>query len=111
MAEVVFAKERGKERKDNAIINIEEFISIKGINALGNQLTKEKINQINILDSIPYEAPEDTPAEDIEVVDEETLKHTTNDTATSKVDPSSNGIANTDSKDFEADEEGQITLF
>ena len=70
MAEVEFTKERGKDRKDNLIINLEEFITIKGITALGNQLTKEKVNQINLLDPLPYEAPEEIPANEIEVVDE-----------------------------------------
>jgi topoisomerase-4 subunit A len=70
IAEVEFTKERGKDRKDNLIINLEEFITIKGITALGNQLTKEKVNQINLLDPLPYEAPEEIPANEIEVVDE-----------------------------------------
>lgn len=70
MAEIVFAKERGKDRKDNLEINLEEFIAIKGINAIGNQLTKDKVNQINLLDPLPYEAPEEVHADDLEVVDE-----------------------------------------
>ena len=70
LAEVEFTKERGKERKDNLIVNLEEFIAVKGITALGNQLTKEKVNQINLLDPLPYEPPEEIHANDIEVVDE-----------------------------------------
>ncbi len=70
IVEVEFTKERGKDRKDNLIVNLEEFITIKGITALGNQLTKEKVNQINLLDPLPYEAPEEIPANEIEVVDE-----------------------------------------
>jgi topoisomerase-4 subunit A len=46
-AELVFAKEKGKE-KENETINIDEFISVKGIKALGNQLTKDKIKLINL---------------------------------------------------------------
>ncbi len=106
MAEVVFAKERGKDRKDNLEVNLEEFIAVKGITALGNQLTKDKVNQINLLDSLPYEAPEETPAEEIEVVGEEVVENTTKiDEAPTK--PSTNGEA----KDLETDDEGQITLF
>ncbi|NQX85726.1 MAG: DNA gyrase/topoisomerase IV subunit A [Flavobacteriaceae bacterium] len=71
MAEVIYAKERGKDRRDNLEVNLEEFINIKGITALGNQLTKYKVNQINLLESLPYEAPETTPADEFEVVDEE----------------------------------------
>jgi len=70
VVEVEFTKERGKDRKDNLVVNLEEFIAIKGITALGNQLTKEKVNQINLLEPIPYEPPEEIPANEIEVVDE-----------------------------------------
>ncbi len=73
MAEIVFAKIRGKDRKDNEEVNLEEFIAVKGISALGNQLTREKVKQINLLDSIPYEAPEEIHAEDLEVIDEENV--------------------------------------
>ncbi|MBT8273875.1 MAG: DNA gyrase/topoisomerase IV subunit A, partial [Bacteroidia bacterium] len=101
VAEVVFAKDRGKDRKENLVVNLEEFISVKGISALGNQLTKEKVNQINLLDPIPYEAPEEVPADEIEVVDEEIV--------TEKKDSNpTNGEAPTD---LEIDDEGQITLF
>jgi topoisomerase-4 subunit A len=51
VAEVEYTKERGKERKPNLEVDLENFIAIKGIHALGNQLTKEKINQINLLES------------------------------------------------------------
>ncbi|WP_274474299.1 DNA gyrase/topoisomerase IV subunit A [Mangrovimonas aestuarii] len=74
VVEVVFAKERGKDRKPNVELLLEEFIAIKGIKALGNQLSSDKVNQINLLESMPYEAPEEVHADDLEVVDEETLK-------------------------------------
>ncbi|MBU2951533.1 DNA gyrase/topoisomerase IV subunit A [Tamlana agarivorans] len=70
MAEVVFAKERGKDRKDNLELNLEEFIAVKGISALGNQLTKDKVNQVNLLDPLPYESPDEVHADDVEVIDE-----------------------------------------
>ncbi|OUR90683.1 DNA topoisomerase IV [Flavobacteriales bacterium 34_180_T64] len=105
MAEVVFAKERGKDRRENEVVNLEEFISVKGISALGNQLTKGKVNQINLLDALPYEAPDEVPAEEIEVVDEENL------TIEIKKEKNNNVSTNEDSKDLEKDEEGQITLF
>jgi len=103
MAEVVFAKERGKDRKDNLEVNFEEFIAVKGINALGNQLTRDKVNQINLIDSLPYEAPEEVPADEMEVIDEEVVENNK-----SVVKPSTNGEA---SKDLDIDDEGQITLF
>ncbi len=112
VAELVFSKERGKDRKDNIQINLEEFIALKGIAALGNQLTKEKINQINLLDPLPYEAPDEVHAEDIEVIDEETVSlENTKD----KVEPNSKNVSektNDDKNDdLEIDDEGQIILF
>ncbi|QNJ98662.1 DNA gyrase/topoisomerase IV subunit A [Constantimarinum furrinae] len=71
VAEVVFAKERGKERKENLIIELEDFIAVKGITAMGNQLTKDKVLEIDALSPLPYEEPESTSAEDMEVIDEE----------------------------------------
>ena len=88
MAEVVFPKIKG-EQKDTLLINIEEFIVVKGIKALGNQLTTSKIKQINLLEPLPYEALEKPDAEDIEVKNEELLS---NDIKT------------------DLDEDGQITL-
>lgn len=72
VVEVVFAKVKGNQ-KDNLIINLDEFIAVKGINALGNQLTKDKVKQINLLDPLPFEEPEEVPAEEMEVVDEESV--------------------------------------
>lgn len=71
--ELIFSKVRGKEPRPGEVINVEEFISIKGIKALGNQLTSEKIKQVNLLDPVPYE-PEEIPKEAIEVNDEETVE-------------------------------------
>ncbi|MHC5309291.1 DNA gyrase/topoisomerase IV subunit A [Myroides sp. LJL116] len=52
--EVVFSKVKGVQ-KESLQINLEEFITVKGIKALGNQLTTDKIKQINILEPFPYE--------------------------------------------------------
>lgn len=71
MLQIIFAKERGKDRREDLEINAEDFISIKGIKASGNQLTPYKVNQVNALEPIPYEPPEVKPAIEIEVVDEE----------------------------------------
>ncbi|MDO5968802.1 DNA gyrase/topoisomerase IV subunit A [Flavivirga aquimarina] len=101
MAEVVFAKERGKDRKANLEINLEEFISIKGVAALGNQLTRGKVNQVNLLDPLPYEAPEEVHAEDIEVVDETEVSGET----------SEKDIKLSKDDDANGEDEGQVTLF
>ena len=68
--EVVFNKIRNKNQKPNQVIELEQFISIKGVKAIGNQLTSDKVKQINILESIAYEPPTEVPADEIEVVDE-----------------------------------------
>lgn len=108
MAEVEFTKERGKDRKDNMEVNFEEFIAVKGITAQGNQLTKDKINQVSLLDPLPYEAPEETPAEDIEVVDETDVSNE------SKSNKSNDPSKKTDQDNGDSDSldgKGQITLF
>ena len=115
MAEVVFAKERGKDRKENAEVNLEEFIAVKGISALGNQLTRDKVNQINLLDPLPYEAPEEVHADDLEVVDEETVTPEPVEDSNIVADetPKKQESPKKDKKnnDLEIDDEGQITLF
>ena len=83
MAEVQFSK----RNLDPVSLNFEEFIAIKGIKAQGNQLTADKIKQVNMLEPLPYEPP---VIEDVEVNDEEVIDN------------------NVDSSD---DGEGQIKLF
>ncbi|HFK5586287.1 DNA gyrase/topoisomerase IV subunit A [Elizabethkingia anophelis] len=53
-AELIFSKEKGKD-KDPETILIDEFITVKGIKALGNQLSKDKIRTINITIPEPEE--------------------------------------------------------
>ena len=65
MAEVVFAKSKGVQ-KENQTVNLEEFIAVKGIKALGNQLTTDKIKQISMLEPLPYEEPIEVIPEEIE---------------------------------------------
>ncbi|QAA81155.1 DNA gyrase/topoisomerase IV subunit A [Aequorivita sp. H23M31] len=96
MAEVVFAKKRGQERDENLELNLEEFIAIKGINAMGNQLTKEKVLEINALPSLPYEPQVPVEPEEMDVIEETELGSV----------PS-----NTDDSDSKTDETGQGLLF
>ena len=72
--EVVFNKIRNKTQKPNQVIELEQFISIKGIKAIGNQLSSEKIKQINVLEAIKYEPPAEIPADEIEVFDEKIVE-------------------------------------
>ena len=71
--EIAFSK-TSKGKEDNIIQNIEELISVKGIKAIGNQLSSYKIKNINQLDPIPYTPPEKTPIMDLEVNDEENIE-------------------------------------
>jgi len=101
VAEVIFAKIKGSQ-KENLILHLEEFIAIKGIQAQGNQLTKDKVKQINLLEPLPFEEPEAIPAEEMEVVDEDTLdEESTGEDISSKSD---------DDTDKPSGIGGQITL-
>ncbi|MEP2057548.1 MAG: DNA gyrase/topoisomerase IV subunit A [Maribacter litoralis] len=73
MIEIEFPKPRGKEAKESEKVDIENFISIKGIKALGNQLITEKVKNINSLEPLPYEPAVPEKAEDIEVIDEQAV--------------------------------------
>lgn len=66
MAEVQFSK----RNLENVNINFEEFIAVKGIKAQGNQFSTDKIKQVNLLESLPYEEP---TVEEVEVVEEEVV--------------------------------------
>ena len=61
--ELVFIKLRNKDQRPNQRIIFEEFISVKGIKAQGNQLTPHKIKQVNTLESLEYR-PEDGESKD-----------------------------------------------
>ena len=115
MADVEFTKERGKDRKPNLEVDLEQFIAIKGVNALGNQLTKEKVNQINLLDSLPFEAPEEVHADELEVVGEETVSvdldtQKTTDDSSEKSDTTP-GTNTSSDDDLDIDDSGQVTMF
>jgi topoisomerase-4 subunit A len=113
MAEVVFGKERGKDQKENLEINLEEFIAVKGIKAIGNTLTTQKVKQINLLESLPYEAPEEIHADDLEVVDETevSLEDDSNDESEDDTPNSKSSDDSDDSGDAGIDDKGQTKLF
>ena len=78
--EIEYAKQRGKDQRPNDQIDVEGFIAVKGIKALGNQVTSLKVKNINALQPLPYEEQKDQIAEEIEVVDEEDVSNNTGDT-------------------------------
>ena len=78
VVEIIFKTIKGVQRESETV-ELEEFISIKGINALGNQLTTHAVKQINILDPIPVEEdhPEGkTSDEDHDFIDGEATQPT-----------------------------------
>ena len=91
VAELVFNKIKGVQ-KENLTVDIESFIAVKGFKALGNQLTTDKVKQVNLLESLAYEAPEEVIPEEIEVEGDV------------EVDGS-------DDSEIQLDDDGQITLF
>jgi topoisomerase-4 subunit A len=90
VAELVFAKVKGVQ-KENQTVDIENFIAVKGFKALGNQLTADKLKQVNLLEPLPYEIPEEVVLEELEVEGETQIEM--ND------------------EDIQLDDDGQITLF
>ena len=52
---IIFEKPRGKDQPLPLEINAEEFISVKGFKALGNQLTDKKIKSIELKEALEYE--------------------------------------------------------
>ena len=60
IAELVFPKIKDKQ-KDPETVDLDEFITVKGIKAIGNQLTKDKVKNINITIPEPPEIIEEEP--------------------------------------------------
>lgn len=60
VVDLIFSKVKGVEREPE-VVDLEDFISVKGIKAQGNQLTIYKIKQINL--QPPPEEPEPNEAE------------------------------------------------
>ena len=70
-AEIVFAKDKTGKEKENEIINIDEFITIKGIKAMGNQFAKDKVKTINITIPEPIEEEEEPEIEETSEIGDE----------------------------------------
>lgn len=87
VAELIFTKVKGVQ-KEAMTVDIESFISVKGFRALGNQLTTDKLKQVNLLEPLPYEIPFEVIPEDLEV----------------------KGETDADDATIQLDDDGQITL-
>jgi topoisomerase-4 subunit A len=88
VAELIFPKIKGVQ-KETISVDVEAFIAVKGFKALGNQLTTDKVKQVNLLEPLPYEAPIEVVPENLEVKD----------------------AHGGDDSDIQLDEDGQIILF
>ena len=58
LIDIEFTKQANKDRRPNEEVNIAEFISTKGVKAMGNQLTKYKVRAISALEPIEKDPPE-----------------------------------------------------
>ena len=79
--EIEFSKLRGKDPKSSQQISFEDFISVKGIKAIGNQVTSLKVKQFNVLDPLPHEKTTEKTTADIEVEDPQTISNENDDDA------------------------------
>ena len=100
--EIVYYKEKGKERNTQTV-NLEDFIAIKGIKALGNKLTSKRIKAINLLESLPYNN---------DSIIEEDINHPNKDFSNIKLkitneEKKKNAISDTENDEYSG---GQITL-
>jgi len=133
--EMEFTKPRGKDAKENEIINLEEFISVKGLKALGNKLSYDKVksidrlsdeaaaeaikmeleeflkspfnenNEVDSVNSSNESAEENEEIPDAASSEEVTEKEPTKDTVTTKADE--DGVK----KDEDIDDSPQMDLF
>ena len=71
--EISFSK-TSKGLRDDLTQEIGELIGVKGIKALGNQLSSYKIKNINLINPIPFVPPEKTSVMDLEVNEEVSLE-------------------------------------
>jgi len=70
IAELIYPKIKDRQ-KDPETVDLDEFITVKGIKAIGNQLTKDKVKNINITIPEPPEIIEEEP--ELEEVPDEDL--------------------------------------
>lgn len=73
LAQLVFAKVKGVQKED-LHIDVEDFIAVKGFKALGNQLTADKLKQVNLLEPLPYEEPVEEVPETPEIPEDDSVE-------------------------------------
>jgi len=73
VAQLVFAKVKGVQKED-LHIDVEDFIAVKGFKAIGNQLTTDKLKQVNLLNPLPYEEPVEEIPEKTELSEDDSVE-------------------------------------
>ena len=81
--EIVFSKIRNKDQRPNQKTNFEDFISVKGIKAQGNQLTPHKVKQIDLLEPLEYIHDLPTKKDETEIIDEKIIDNDESSSQTS----------------------------
>ena len=76
---VNFVKPQGKAELPPLEVEVDSFIAVKGYKAMGNQLSKNRIKNISITATAPFEVPAPSKVDDIEVNEGEELKASSND--------------------------------
>ena len=114
---VSFAREKGKEKREDEIINLAEFIAVKGFKAIGNQLSSDKVKTITALEPLPYEEVEDEEEDDDvveDVVDEiDEVEVVENDVEQAEVEAGSVMMEGVDDDvpQGAVSDDGQVSLF
>jgi topoisomerase-4 subunit A len=121
--DIEYTKKPGKDRKPNDSVNLHEFIQVKGLKAMGNQLVRDKVKSIGLLDPIEptedqlsewgvsTEIPKETLPEPEEKSDNkkkepkkmEDLKEGMDESKEKKVDPKSPELGDNQSDDGQLD--------
>ena len=65
--EITYKKERGKDRKPNDVVRLDQFIDMKGVKALGNQLTADKVRSIKLVKPGGDELKKTSKAEEVKI--------------------------------------------
>ena len=88
--DISFSK-TSKGSRENLKQEIEDLIGLKGIKALGNQLSPYKIKNINLTEPIPYTPIEKTPVMELEVNDEVSVEFKNNNIDKEELSDNSEG--------------------
>jgi hypothetical protein len=100
------------EKREDETVDVEGFIAVKGLKALGNRLSKYKVKTIEDLDPLPYEEPIEESFEDnldsFDESDEHEIDSTESYAETDEMSPKSSEVITENDEELtqaEADEE------